>query len=57
MLKWALFFLVITVIAGFLSFTIAIAQILFFIFLVIFLALFATGLFIRRKLAEPDVGK
>jgi uncharacterized membrane protein YtjA (UPF0391 family) len=57
MLKWALIFLVIALIAGLLGFTgiagtsMAIAKTLFFIFLVIFLVLLLTGLFVGRKVA------
>jgi uncharacterized membrane protein YtjA (UPF0391 family) len=57
MLKWALIFLVIALIAGLLGFTgiagtsMAIAKTLFFVFLVIFLVLLLTGLFLGRKVA------
>ena len=57
MLKWALVFLVIGLIAGLLGFTgiagtsIAIAKTLFFIFLVIFLVLLLAGLFLGGTLA------
>ncbi len=50
MLKWALLFLVVGLVAGLLGFTniagasIAIAKILFFVFIVIFLALLIAGL-------------
>jgi uncharacterized membrane protein YtjA (UPF0391 family) len=55
MLRWALIFLVIGLIAGVLGFTgvagtsIAIAKILFFIFLAIFLVLMVAGLTVARK--------
>jgi uncharacterized membrane protein YtjA (UPF0391 family) len=55
MLKWALIFLVIGLIAGLLGFTsiagtsIAIAKVLFFIFLVIFLVLLVAGLTVARR--------
>jgi uncharacterized membrane protein YtjA (UPF0391 family) len=55
MLKWALIFLVIGLIAGLLGFTgiagtsIAIAQTLFYIFLVIFLVLMILGLTAARR--------
>jgi uncharacterized membrane protein YtjA (UPF0391 family) len=55
MLKWALIFAVIALIAGLLGFTgvagtsMAIAKTLFFIFLVIFLVLLVAGLVIGRK--------
>lgn len=54
MLRWALVFLVVGLIAGVLGFTsiagasIAIAKILFFIFMVLFLALLIGGLTIAR---------
>lgn len=54
MLRWALLFLVVGLIAGVLGFTgiagasIAIAKILFFIFMVLFLALLIGGLTIGR---------
>jgi uncharacterized membrane protein YtjA (UPF0391 family) len=54
MLRWALMFLVIGLIAGVLGFTgiagasIAIAKILFFVFMVIFLALLIGSLTIAR---------
>ena len=57
MLRWALIFLVIALIAGLLGFTgiagtsIAIAKTLFFIFIVIFLALMIAGLFVGGRLA------
>jgi uncharacterized membrane protein YtjA (UPF0391 family) len=59
MLKWALIFLVIALIAGALGFTgvagasIAIAKTLFFIFLVIFLVLLVAGLVIGRRVSGP----
>ena len=55
MLKWALIFLVIGLIAGLLGFTgvagtsIAIAKTLFFVFLVIFLVLLGLGLLAARR--------
>lgn len=57
MLKWALIFAVVAIIAGLLGFTtiagtsMAIAKTLFFIFLVIFLVLLLAGLFVGRKVA------
>ena len=55
MLKWALIFLVIGLIAGLLGFTgiagtsIAIAKVLFFICLAIFLVLLVAGLTVARR--------
>ena len=55
MLRWALIFAVVAVIAGLLGFTsiagtsMAIAKTLFFVFLVIFLVLLLAGLFVGRK--------
>lgn len=55
MLKWALIFLVIGLVAGLLGFTgiagtsIAIAQILFFVFLAIFLVLLIAGFTMARR--------
>ncbi len=55
MLRWALIFLVIALIAGALGFTgvagasIAIAKTLFFIFLVIFAVLLIAGLTVARR--------
>ncbi|HEX2759822.1 MAG TPA: DUF1328 domain-containing protein [Rhizomicrobium sp.] len=55
MLRWALIFLVIGLIAGILGFTniagasIAVAKILFFIFLVIFVVLLIAGLTVARR--------
>ena len=55
MLRWALLFLVIGLVAGLLGFTgvagasIAIAKTLFFIFLVIFLVLLVLGLTVARR--------
>jgi len=55
MLRWALIFLVIGLIAGVLGFTgvagtsIAIAKVLFFIFVAIFLVLMVAGLTVARK--------
>jgi uncharacterized membrane protein YtjA (UPF0391 family) len=56
MLKWAFVFLVIAIIAGIFGFTgvqeasAAIAQVLFGIFLVLFIGALAIGLFIGSKL-------
>lgn len=55
MLRWAVIFLVIGLIAGLLGFTsvagasIAIAKILFFIFMVIFVVLLIAGLTVARR--------
>jgi uncharacterized membrane protein YtjA (UPF0391 family) len=55
MLRWALIFLVVGLIAGLLGFTgiagasIAIAKTLFFIFMVIFLVLLVAGLTVGRR--------
>ena len=57
MLRWALIFLVIGLIAGLLGFTgvagasIAIAKTLFFIFMVIFVVLLIAGLTVGRRIA------
>jgi uncharacterized membrane protein YtjA (UPF0391 family) len=57
MLRWALIFLVIGLIAGLLGFTgiagasIAIAKTLFFVFMVIFLVLLIAGLTVGRRIA------
>jgi uncharacterized membrane protein YtjA (UPF0391 family) len=57
MLRWALIFLVIGLIAGVLGFTgvagtsIAIAKVLFFIFLAIFLVLMIAGFTVARKVS------
>lgn len=57
MLRWALIFLVIGLIAGVLGFTsvagasIAIAKILFFIFMLIFLVLLIAGLTVAGKVS------
>lgn len=59
MLRWALIFLVIGLIAGILGFTgvagtsIAIAKTLFFIFMVIFVVLLIAGLAIGRRVTGP----
>jgi uncharacterized membrane protein YtjA (UPF0391 family) len=59
MLRWALVFLVIGLIAGVLGFTtlagasIAIAKFLFFIFLAIFIVLLVMGLAAARRLTGP----
>jgi len=59
MLRWALIFLVIGLIAGVLGFTsiagasIAIAKTLFFIFMVIFLVLLVLGLTAARRIGGP----
>ena len=56
MLRWALIFLVIGLIAGILGFTgiagtsIAIAKALFFVFMVIFLVLLVAGLAVGRSI-------
>jgi uncharacterized membrane protein YtjA (UPF0391 family) len=56
MLRWALFFLLLGLVAGLLGFTgiagasFAIAKILFFVFVVIFLLLLIGGLTIARKI-------
>jgi len=56
MLRWAILFLVIGLVAGLLGFTsvagasIAIAKTLFFIFMVIFLVLLIAGLTMARRL-------
>lgn len=55
MLKWALIFLVLGLIAGALGFTgvagasIAVAKVLFFIFIAIFLAMLILGLTVYRR--------
>jgi uncharacterized membrane protein YtjA (UPF0391 family) len=57
MLRWALIFLVIGLIAGVLGFTsvagasIAIAKVLFFIFMLIFLVLLIAGLTVAGKVS------
>lgn len=57
MLRWALIFLVIGLIAGLLGFTgvagasIAIAKTLFFVFMVIFLVLLIAGLTVGRRIS------
>jgi uncharacterized membrane protein YtjA (UPF0391 family) len=59
MLRWALIFLVIALIAAALGFTgvagasIAIAKTLFYIFLVIFLVLLVLGLIAGRRISGP----
>jgi uncharacterized membrane protein YtjA (UPF0391 family) len=59
MLKWALIFLVVGLVAGLLGFTgiagtsIAIAKTLFFIFMVIFAVLLIAGLAIGRRVSGP----
>ena len=59
MLRWALIFLVIGLIAGVLGFTtvagasIAIAKTLFFIFMVIFIVLLIAGLTVARRVGGP----
>ena len=56
MLRWALIFLVIGLIAGLLGFTgiagtsIAIAKTLFFVFMVVFLVLLLAGLTVGRRI-------
>lgn len=59
MLRWALMFLVIGLIAGVLGFTtiagasIAIAKVLFFVFMLIFLILLIGGMTIYRRVSGP----
>jgi len=59
MLRWAFLFLIIGLIAGVLGFTslagasIAIAKILFFVFLLIFLVLLIGGLTVARRVSGP----
>jgi len=59
MLRWAFLFLVIGLVAGVLGFTgvagasIAIAKILFFVFMVIFAVLLIAGLTVARKITGP----
>lgn len=59
MLRWALLFLLIGLVAGVLGFTslagasIAIAKFLFFIFIAIFLVLLVLGLTIARRVSGP----
>ena len=59
MLRWALIFLVIGLVAALLGFTtiagtsIAIAKTLFFIFMVIFLVLLIAGLAVGRRITGP----
>jgi uncharacterized membrane protein YtjA (UPF0391 family) len=59
MLRWALIFLAVGLIAGLLGFTgiagtsIAIAKTLFFIFMVIFLVLLVAGLTVGRRVVGP----
>lgn len=59
MLRWALIFLVIGLVAAVLGFTnlagasIEIAKVLFYIFIVIFLVLLVLGLFAGRKITGP----
>ncbi len=59
MLRWALIFLVIGLIAGVLGFTgiagasIAIAKLLFFVFMVIFVVLLIAGLTVARRVSGP----
>jgi uncharacterized membrane protein YtjA (UPF0391 family) len=56
MLKWALIFLVIGIVAGLFGFTgvesaaVSIARILFFIFMVVFVVLLIAGFTVGRKL-------
>jgi len=56
MLRWALIFLVIGLVAGVLGFTsvagasIAIAKTLFFIFMIVFLVLLIAGLTVARRI-------
>jgi uncharacterized membrane protein YtjA (UPF0391 family) len=57
MLKWALIFAVVAIIAGLLGFTgiagtsMAIAKTLFFVFLVIFVVLLLAGLLVGRRVS------
>ena len=59
MLRWAILFLILGLIAGALGFTgvagasIAIAKVLFFIFIAIFLAMLILGLTVYRKIEGP----
>ena len=59
MLRWALLFLVIGLIAGVLGFggiagaSFAIAKTLFFVFMVIFLVLLIAGLTVARRVTGP----
>lgn len=59
MLRWALIFLVVALVAGLLGFTniagasMAIAQTLFYIFVVIFLVLLVIGLVTGRRIGGP----
>ncbi len=59
MLRWALLFLILGLVAGALGFTgvagasIAIAKVLFFIFIAIFLAMLILGLTVYRKIEGP----
>ncbi len=59
MLRWAFVFLVIGLIAGILGFTgvagasFAIAKLLFFIFVAIFLVLLVAGLTVARRVSGP----
>jgi uncharacterized membrane protein YtjA (UPF0391 family) len=57
MLRWALIFAVVAIIAGLLGFTgiagtsMAIAKTLFFVFLLIFVVLLLAGLFVGRRVS------
>jgi uncharacterized membrane protein YtjA (UPF0391 family) len=57
MLRWALIFLIVGLVAGLLGFTgvagasIAIAKTLFFVFMIIFLVLLIAGLTVARRIA------
>jgi len=59
MLRWALIFLLIGLVAGLLGFTslagasFAIAKILFFVFMLIFLVLLIAGLTVARRVGGP----
>ncbi len=59
MLRWALIFLVVGLIAGVLGFTtlagasIAVAKFLFFIFIAIFVVLLIMGVMAGRKISNP----
>ena len=59
MLRWALLFLIIGLIAGLLGFTgiagasIAIAKVLFFVFMLIFVVLFIAGMAFAERVNGP----
>ena len=62
MLKWAIAFLVISLMAGALGFTgvagaaMGLAKILFFLFLVLFVAFLLLGVTVFRKITGEDAG-